>query len=200
MPVNKPSEWKLESRKWKVSKSFSIFLLTGIFCLAFFTASAQGGDSTNKAKIHPVHSPKKAMLYAAICPGLGQLYNQKYWKLPILYAGLGTAVYFIFFNQHYYNLYNNQLSSYNPNSLYNIYSTSELSQLITYYHNDRDLSIIIAVGVYLISIVDANVDAQLHGFNVSDDISFRFTPNFVPTVGGTMAFTPGFTLVKKFGK
>ncbi len=140
------------------------------------------------------------MLYAAICPGLGQLYNQKYWKLPILYAGLGTAVYFIFFNQHYYNLYNNQLSSYNPNSLYNIYSTSELSQLITYYHNDRDLSIIIAVGVYLISIIDANVDAQLHGFNVSDDISFRFTPNFVPAVGGTMAFTPGFTLAKKFGK
>jgi hypothetical protein len=198
MPVNKPSEWKVESRKWKVSKSFSIFLFIGIICLCCFTASAQ--DDSTKVVKHPIHSAKKAMLYAAICPGLGQLYNQKYWKLPILYAGLGTAVYFIFFNQHYYNLYNNQLSSYNPNSLYNIYSTSELSQLITYYHNDRDLSIIIAVGVYLISIVDANVDAQLHGFNVSDDISFRFTPNFVPTVGGTMAFTPGFTLVKKLGK
>ena len=134
------------------------------------------------------------MLYAAICPGLGQIYNKTYWKLPILYAGLGTAVYFFFFNKHYYNLYTNELNAGNT-----IYSASELSSLISYYHNDRDLSIIIAVGVYLISIVDANVDAQLKGFNVSDDISFRFTPSLIPNpLTGSVIFTPGLTFVKKF--
>lgn len=176
-------------------------LFTVFFCLVFFTVSAQKGD-TSKLKVEspqPSHSAKKAMLYAAVCPGLGQIYNKKYWKLPILYAGLGTAVYFIFFNQHYYNMYNNQLSSYNPNAANNIYSTSELSDLVNYYHEDRDLSVIITAGVYLISIVDANVDAQMYGFNVSDDISFRLTPNFLPNpmMGGTLTFVPGITLIKK---
>lgn len=140
------------------------------------------------------------MILSAVCPGLGQIYNKKYWKLPILYAGLGAAIYFYTFNEHYYNIYHNELSTYNA-SVPNVYTTSELSDLIVYYHNDKDLSIIIAVGVYLIGIVDANVDAQLHGFNISDDISLKFTPNFVPNaMSGSMAFTPGFTLVKRLGK
>jgi len=138
------------------------------------------------------------MLYAIICPGLGQIYNKTYWKLPILYAGLGTAIYFIVFNQHYYNLYNKQLDQLNANPGSSIYTSSELSSVITYYHQDRDLSIIITAGVYLISIVDANVDAQLKGFNVSDDISLRFTPNLFPNpLTGSIVFAPGFTLVKK---
>jgi len=191
MPVNK-----------SLTKQFFSFLLTGVVCLCFFTASAQGGD-TAKSQQKPLpyssHSAKKAMLYAAICPGLGQIYNKKYWKLPILYAGLGTAVYFVFFNQHYYNLYRNDLNAETANPSSSLYSASELSSLISYYHNDRDLSYIITVGVYLISIVDANVDAQLKGFNVSDDISFKFTPGLVPNpITGSIVFTPGFTLVKKF--
>jgi hypothetical protein len=184
-----------------LSKRGFYFLLTGVICLFGFSLSAQKADSSGQKAEKPPHvmsRPAKAMLYSAICPGLGQIYNKKYWKLPILYAGLGTAVYFIFFNQHYYNMYNNQLSGYNPNAANNIYSTSELSDLITYYHNDRDLSYIIALGVYFISIVDANVDAQMRGFDVSDNISLRFSPNFVPSpVSGTMVFTPGLTIIKK---
>lgn len=139
------------------------------------------------------------MLYAAICPGLGQIYNKKYWKLPILYAGLGTAIYFIAFNQHYYNYYNKLLDQINANPSNSIYSASEVSSIITYYHNDRDLSIIIAVGVYMISIVDANVDAQLMGFNVSDDISMRFTPALIPNpLTGSIVISPGITFTKTF--
>ena len=170
-------------------------------CLLFHTASAQNKDTTVTKEVspRPAHSPKKAMLYSAICPGLGQIYNHRYWKLPILYAGLGTAVYFIFFNQHYYTMYTNELNTAVANPGSSIYSTSELSDIITYYHKDRDLSIIITVGVYFISIVDANVDAQLMNFNVSDDISFKFTPSLVPNpVTGSVIFTPGITLVKKF--
>jgi hypothetical protein len=193
MPVNK-----------SIAKKKFCFLLTGVLCLFVNMASAQGGNDSVKVikvKEHkPMSRPAKAMLYSAICPGLGQIYNKRYWKLPIFYAGLGTAIYFYFFNESYFRMYTNQLSSYNPNATYNIYSTSELSDLITYYHNDRDLSIIIAAGVYLIGIVDANVDAQLRGFNVSDDISLRVTPNFVPNPIGGMTFVPGLTLVKRFGK
>lgn len=181
-------------------KNFS-FLLTGVACLCFFTAFAQGGDTAKSQEKPPSYSnrpAKKAMLYAIICPGLGQIYNKTYWKLPILYAGLGTAIYFIVFNQHYYNLYNKQLDQLNANPGSSIYTSSELSSVITYYHQDRDLSIIITAGVYLISIVDANVDAQLKGFNVSDDISLRFTPNLFPNpLTGSIVFAPGFTLVKK---
>lgn len=192
MPVNK-----------SLAKKVFYFLLTGIVCLCCFTASAQNADTTKPKEIleHPKHSPKRAMLYSAICPGLGQIYNKKYWKLPILYAGLGTAVYFIFFNEHYYNMYNNQLAAATVNPASSIYSTAELSDLVNYYHRDRDLSIIISVGVYLINIVDANVDAQLMGFNVSDDISVHFSPSLLPNpMTGSIAFTPGFMLVKKFGR
>lgn len=139
------------------------------------------------------------MLYAAICPGLGQIYNKKYWKLPIVYGGLGTAIYFIAFNQHYYNYYTNLLNQVNANPNNSIYNASELSSIINYYHNDRDLSIIITAGIYLISIVDANVDAQLKGFNVSDDISVKFTPSLLPNpLTGSVILTPGLTLTKRF--
>ena len=171
-------------------------------CLFFYTASAQGADTTKpqtKKVSYSSRPAKKAMLYAAICPGLGQIYNKKYWKLPILYAGLGTAIYFIAFNQHYYNYYTNQLNAVNANPNSSIYNASELSSIINYYHNDRDLSIIITAGIYLISIVDANVDAQLNGFNVSDDISVKFTPSLLPNpLTGSIAITPGFTLTKRF--
>ena len=191
MPVNK-----------SLTKKLSRFLLTGVAYLFFFTASAQsqGSDTTKPVKSTYSSRPaKKAMLYAAICPGLGQIYNKKYWKLPILYAGLGTAIYFIAFNQHYYNYYSNILNQINANPASSIYSASEVSSIIDYYHNDRDLSIIITAGIYLISIVDANVDAQLNGFNVSDDISVKFTPSLLPNpLTGSIAITPGFTLTKRF--
>src|ERR1700744_2628654 len=101
----------MPGNKW-LAKKCSYVLLTGLVCFCFLTASAQGGDTTKPAQ-KPVkysdRSAKKIMLYAALCPGLGQIYNKQYWKLPILYGGLGTAIYFIIFNQHYYNHYNSLL-------------------------------------------------------------------------------------------
>ncbi len=198
MLVNKTSEWKVKSEKWKVKLPFSIFLFA---CLFSFTLSAQDSTGVQPKKTHP-HSAAKAMLYSAVCPGLGQIYNKKYWKLPIVYVGIGVAAYFIITNQQYYNNYNNALTIRTNGGIdqyYNLYSSSELSSIIDYYHKDRDLSVIIAAGIYLLQIVDANVDAQMHSFNVSDDISLHFTPSLMPNpLSGTMCFTPGFTLVKKF--
>ncbi|HTA28314.1 MAG TPA: DUF5683 domain-containing protein [Bacteroidia bacterium] len=203
MPVNKTAKWKVESEKWKGKKPsltfhfpLSTFVFIVVACLFFFNLSAQDTTEVKEKKVHP-HSPAKAMLYSAVCPGLGQIYNRKYWKLPIVYVGLGVAAYFIITNQRYYNTYKDAFS--NPNNqYYGLYSPSELSSIVDYYHKDRDLSIIIAAGIYLLQIVDANVDAQLHGFNVTDDISLHFSPGLTPNpMSGTMCFTPGFSLVKK---
>ncbi len=199
----------MESGKWKVLKSFSTLLHTLVFCLFITgTVSAQSGDSNDVKEVHKsVHSPKLAMLFSAVCPGLGQIYNKKYWKLPIIYVGLGAAAYFTVSNLNYYNNYNDALKQRDnyvnhigqPDQYYNIYSSSELSDIVSYYRKNVDLSIIIGVGIYLLQIVDANVDAQLHGFNVSDDISLKFTPQLAPNpMTGLVGFQPGVTVVKRF--
>ncbi|HTB32114.1 MAG TPA: DUF5683 domain-containing protein [Bacteroidia bacterium] len=184
-----------------MTKKVIHFLLTGVACLFFFTLSAQDADSV-QVKKPKVHSPAKAMLYSAICPGLGQIYNKKYWKLSIIYGGLGTAAYFAITNTNYYKNYYNALAFRTNGGIdqyYNIYSSSELSTIVAYYRRNVDLTYIIAAGIYLLQIVDANVDAQMHGFNVSDDISLHFSPNLMPNpMTGTMCFQPGFKLVKRF--
>lgn len=193
MPVNNP-----------LTKKINRFLLTGVACLMFSCATnAQKKDSIAVVKVPAkIHSPKLAMLYSAVCPGLGQIYNHKYWKLPIIYVGLGVDAWFFVTNLHNYNMYHSALVTRDNNGIdpyYNIYSSSELSYIVSYYRRNLDLTVIIAAGIYLLQIVDANVDAQLHGFNVSDDISVNFTPKFVPNAfSGTMSFQPGFTLVKRF--
>jgi hypothetical protein len=195
MPADKPLKLKVESGEWKILKSFSTLLL----CLFFLTAKAQDSDSLKVKKVHnEKHSAAKAMLFSAICPGLGQIYNHKYWKLPIIYVGLGVATYFIITNQNYYNTYSDAVSD-TKNPYYGLYTSDQLSDIINYYHRNRDLSVIIAAGIYILNLVDANVDAQMNGFNVSDDISVKFSPNLVPNpMSGTMCFQAGFKLVKRF--
>ncbi len=187
-----------------LAKKITCILLTGVSTLVFsFTVVAQKSDSVKAIKVaSPPHSPKLAMLYSAVCPGLGQIYNHRYWKLPIVYSGLGLDAYFFFANLHLYNTYHSALVTRDNNGIdpyYNYYSSSQLSDIVLYYRRNLDLTVIIAAGIYILQIVDANVDAQLHGFNVSDDISVNFTPRLVPNAfSGTFTFQPGFTLVKKF--
>jgi len=185
----------------QLKKKVIHILLTGVVCSLFtFSTSAQDSDSVKTKKAH-IHSAKKAMLFSVVCPGLGQIYNQKYWKLPIIYVGLGTAAYFFVTNQQYYNTYNSALKirdAGGKDPYYNLYSAATLSDEVSYYRRNVDLCVIIAAGIYLLQIVDANVDGQLHGFNVSDDISLKFIPQFAPSpISGSMCFQPGFTLVKK---
>lgn len=139
-------------------------------------------------------SSRKAVIYSAIIPGLGQIYNRKYWKLPILYGGFAGLTYAISWNNGYYQDY---LSAYrdimddNPetNRWHNMlpygrdpettdvqWFTNVLQQRKDRYRYYRDLSIIITVGVYLIGIVDAYVDAQLFDFDMSPDLSMHVAP------------------------
>lgn len=139
-------------------------------------------------------SPRKAVIYSAILPGLGQVYNRKYWKLPIIYGAFAGLTYAITWNNGYYKDY---LGAYqdimddNPNTIrwhdmlpygqdYETvdqeWFTDVLQQRKDYYRYYRDFSIIGTVAVYLAFIVDAYVDAQLFDFDMSSDLSMRLQP------------------------
>ena len=147
-------------------------------------------------KAEEVHSLKKATIYSAVLPGLGQAYNKKYWKIPLIYAGFGTIGYFIKWNNGYYHTYKQAYSDLtdgddNTNShldldatkyydlddptQYNNFKTG-LSKQQEYYRRNRDLLVISMFGFYGLNIIDASVDAHLFNFDISDDLTFNWQP------------------------
>ena len=128
-------------------------------------------------KIQKDKSPKKAALYSAILPGAGQVYTKKYWKVPIVYGGLVTSFYFINENNSKYIEYREAaLLSHETGENQLGYSYSDLRTLKEHYRRNRDLSYFSFVGVYILNIVDASVNAHLFSFDVSDDISINIQP------------------------
>jgi hypothetical protein len=139
-------------------------------------------------------TPRKAVIYSAIFPGLGQIYNRKYWKLPILYGGFVGFTYAITWNNGYYrdylggyqdimdsnpetNRWQNLLPfGMDPESVDQKWFTDVLQQRKDYYRYYRDLSIIGTFALYLLAIVDSYVDAQLFDFDMSPDLSMRIEP------------------------
>lgn len=166
-----------------------------------------GTDSLAKVKARAdtvkKHSPKKATIYSAILPGLGQIYNRKWWKVPILYAGFAGVGYAIGFNQKYYLDFRQALKDRiddDPNTIdpyVNKYSAANLDELQQYYRKNRDLSYIILGAVYVLNIIDANVDAHLFDFDVSNDLSMNIKPAAIPTYAG---YGGGLALTLKFKK
>ncbi len=127
------------------------------------------------------HSPAKATLFSAILPGLGQAYNKKYWKIPILYAGAGVLGYFIYFNNqrhlefkdsYYAKVYNYGITS-DP---YPRLSLESVTLNKNYFQRNRDFLVIISTLVYGLNLVDANVDAHLNDFDLSDNLSLKLEP------------------------
>jgi hypothetical protein len=147
--------------------------------------------------LKPKHSPTKAALFSAICPGLGQIYNKKYWKLPIVYAGLGISGYYLVRNQKLYKDYKNAFVEYendrnNPKSQQTIDDINKLEKIraandkegalkffMDTYRNWRDWSIFSVSLIYLLNIVDATVDAYFFYYDISDDLSFRIKPTII---------------------
>lgn len=140
-------------------------------------------------------SPTKAVLFS-IVPGLGQIYNRKYWKLPLVYGAFMGCTYAITWNnknlQDYTQAYSDIMSD-DPktnNSWENFIPANadpekyikdtnfqnQLKRRKDYYRRYRDLSIIVAVGVYFITMIDAYVDAELFDFDISPDLSMRVVP------------------------
>lgn len=131
-------------------------------------------DTLKKTTINPL-APSKAAFYSAILPGLGQAYNKKYWKIPIVYGAIGTGVYSYMWNNkkyhQYRDAYKNRLAG-KPDD-FEYLDDSRLIQGQRFYQKNRDLSAIVTVGLYILNIVDANVDAHLMQFNVNDNLSVK---------------------------
>jgi hypothetical protein len=190
------------------------------FGLLFFQSNGQSlpesKDSIQVKIEKPVkkHIPAKATMYSAVLPGLGQIYNKKYYKVPIIYGGfvgLGLVInywnkYYINFKQAYYDLNDNNpitksyLTTYprsdnysNPEN-YNQYS-GNIVTIIDKSRKYRDTYIIVTVGFYLLNVLDANVDAHFMDFDISEDLTFNFEPFAIdpitnsPILGGHLVFT-----------
>lgn len=129
-----------------------------------------------KEAINPL-SPSKAAFYSAILPGLGQAYNKKYWKIPIVYAAMGTGIYFYINNNKQYNryrtAYKERLAGIKDEFSDVVPDANALIDAQKFYQRNRDLSLLLTVVAYVLNIVDANVDAHLLQFNVNDDLSLR---------------------------
>ena len=146
--------------------------------------------------------PMRAVWLGAVIPGAGQIYNRSYWKLPIVYGGFMGCIYAITWtnNQYigykdayrdiYYDMQNGTLSN-SPDKSYNAilpegYTIETMGGASTYQsrlkewqntaRRNRDLSILVSIAVYALSLVDAYVDAQLFDFDISNDLSLNVTP------------------------
>lgn len=142
-------------------------------------------------------STKRALFLSAILPGGGQIYNRKFWKLPIIYGGFVGCVYAIRWNSMMYDDYSQayldimdddpNTQSYNQflhlgnevNESNSTYYSNMFKRRKDYYRRYRDLSYIVLIGVYALQIVDAYVDAALSDFDISDDLSLSVTPTII---------------------
>ncbi|MBK9224111.1 MAG: hypothetical protein IPO23_04650 [Flavobacterium sp.] len=132
-------------------------------------------DTVKSKEINPL-APARAAFYSAVLPGLGQAYNKKYWKIPIVYGAMGTSLYYYTWNNRKYNqyrdAYKNRLAGYN-NDKFQYLDDSRLIQAQRFHQRNRDISLLLTVGFYILNIVDANVDAHLLQFNVNDNLSLH---------------------------
>ncbi len=135
------------------------------------------------------HSPRKAALLSTILPGAGQVYNKKYWKVPVIYAGAAGLAYSFQFNQSRYVKYRDAYKfridgdATTTDDYIGLYSDDNLNTLQKYYHRYRDLTVIGFVALYALNIIDASVDAHLFTFDVSDNLSMKIEPTLINTVG-----------------
>ena len=145
--------------------------------------------------------PYKAALYSAVLPGLGQAYNKKYWKMPILYGGGVVIGFFLDYNNRQYKQYRDgflALSDSDPRTVpfSDRLDQTDYERATNYWRRNRDLLIISTVLVYILNIVDAHVDAHLGAFRISDDLSLNLDPSFNQMVMQTNVI--GFSLKLKF--
>jgi len=204
-----------------VFKKNLLLLLLLLCCTIAFTQRIEpiNNDSTSVIQktltkdkadsLTKMHSPRKAALLSAIFPGLGQIYNKKYWKLPIVYAAMGISGGIFFYNltnyrdtRFAYKVKYNMRVNRTDSALYSRIketlkplSEESLRFYRTQFRRDIDYSAIFFVVMWGLNIVDATVDAHLKEFDVSPNLGFRFKPGY-----SEMAGTNGLSLVMRIGK
>jgi len=169
------------------NKSLIFFIL--FFSISIFKSFSQNDvkikvkDTLSIANDFDLLSPSRAAFYSAILPGLGQAYNKKYWKIPIVYGALGTGVFFYKRNNDNYNRARTAfklMGAGKPHEFdgvgdHILLSENALIRAQKAYKKDRDLSLLVTVGLYILQILEASTNAHLLQHNVDDNISFEPT-------------------------
>lgn len=208
----------LQDRMTKSNQTPKAFLLISRACLMMAimvyvhaTCHCQNQDSTSLPRYQDtirrttspakdstyqgvdLKTPKKAMIRSIILPGLGQAYNKQYWKIPIVYAGLGALIYAGEWNRSNYHelrdVYKDMIDG--KPTKYDQYSRQNIRSARDLYRKNMELSYIALVGVYGLNVLDAFVSAHLRTFNVTDDISVRIRPKVDWMPIGLMTETVG---------
>lgn len=165
----------------------------------------------NKDSLNNIHSPRKAAIRSAIIPGWGQVYNKKYWKVPIVYGALGTTAGIFFFNLSTYRdlrfsyaaKYKASLPTSQGRDSTDYFKIKPqylpISQESLRFNRDQfrrniDYSVLIFIALWGLNVVDATVDAHLKSFDVSPDLSLKIKPGH-----SEMANTNGLSLVFTIG-
>ena len=153
----------------------------------------------DSARIEIEAMPRRAALKSAMLPGLGQIYNKRWWKVPLVYGGfVGIGLVFEF-NQRYYKIFlkEAQFRQENPgkteNPLFAPYTTEGIISIKDAYRRDRDLSVLAGLGFYAINIIDAYVDAKFFRFDISDELTLQVNPTInqsIPVHASASAFSP----------
>lgn len=173
--------------------------------------NAAGDTTTRYVEIDTVrhkHSPRKATIYSAILPGLGQIYNKKYWKLPLVYAAVGIPIYTFIDNQRWYQrsreaakmIATGDTANYKSRvvpELYIYFSLNDANSLLQFRNQVRrnmDYSILVTLLMWGLNVVDATVDAHLKDFDISENLSMRIRPTLLSQgsiAGVSMVLTIG---------
>lgn len=162
------------------------FVIIVLFITGFFFQLHASDNLNDSLTIASKKRANKAALMSAIIPGLGQVYNKKYWKVPIIYGGSAILIYSISENNKEYKKYKEAIVFRSDDDSttvddYPRYTNEDLTVRKNYYRRNRDLSYILAGLLYTLNILDAYVDSQLMNFDINDDLSLHS--------GGTINYT-----------
>jgi len=174
----------LQHNMIKYNTMKQVFMVTTIASYLYFI-----GDACIKYSTNEVSRINKATTLAMICPGAGQIFNQSYWRVPIVVGGFATTIYCIDWNNRGFQRFKKAYrlkADYDANpDLYpdgsldefgGRYSATFLKNLRNSYRRNRDLCIILTAGLYILQIVDAHVDAHLRDYDISKDLSVSLSP------------------------
>ena len=185
----------------------SVFMVTTIASYLYFI-----GDAAIKYSTNEVSRVNKATTLSTICPGAGQIYNQSYWRVPIVVGGFSAMIYCIDWNNRGYQRFKTAYrlkADYDahpdlyPNGAQDEfggrYSASFLKNLRNSYRRNRDLCIILTAGLYVLQIVDAHVDAHLRDYDISRDLSVSISPAFGYSYNPISGYSGGATMGMNIG-
>jgi hypothetical protein len=168
---------------------FTCILIAGVSLFASCRVSAQEADTASVTPVVRTHSPRKAVIMSAIIPGMGQIYNKKYWKVPIIYGAGGTFVYFLGYYQDKYTKFRTALANGKEGQVFKIdgreYPFGSLETGQNFYRRYRDLNALGITVIYFLNIVDAMIDAHFFYYDVSDNLTMHIQPAIFNNPGAT---------------